>query len=156
MTERTGTVIVSFGWLMGCVVVGVLCFWYPSYVDSKFAEDTDSRMGFFFMGTMPFMVGAGVVAVFSLIRLFRALRGVGAGTFTLLSVFGDYSYTGVSESSGAAWLSPDIRDVTDAGYGGSRMSKQLNNLLQPTPSRAVVWNIHLSLDLTQLSVSCTP
>ena len=75
MTERTGKVVVSLGWLIGCVVVGILCFWYPSYVDSKFGEEVDSGMGFLYLWGFPFMIGAAVMAVVSQVRLYRALRG---------------------------------------------------------------------------------
>jgi hypothetical protein len=88
MTERTGTVIVTFGWLIGCVVAGVICFWYPVYVDSKFGPEADSRMGFFYLGAFPYMIGAGVVAVLSLARLFRALRGAGTRNFASLFSLG--------------------------------------------------------------------
>ena len=63
MAERTGIVIDAFGCLIVCAVFGVL-----SYL---------------FMRALPVTIGAGLVAVFSLVRLFRGLCEAGTRRFAL-------------------------------------------------------------------------
>ena len=63
MTERTSIVIDAFGCLIVCVVFGVLSY--------------------FFTRALPVTIGAGVVAVFYLVRLFRGLCEAGTRHFAL-------------------------------------------------------------------------
>ncbi len=63
MVELTSTVFATFGWLIVCVFVAVFSF--------------------FLMDTLPVTIGAGVVAVFFLVRLFRTLCEAGTRHFAL-------------------------------------------------------------------------
>jgi hypothetical protein len=63
MTDCMGTVVDAFGCLIACVVFGVLSY--------------------FFMRALPVTIGAGAVAVFSLVRLFRGLCEAGTRHFAL-------------------------------------------------------------------------
>ncbi len=63
MVERTSTVFATFGWLVVCALVAVFSF--------------------FLMNALPITIGAGIVAVFYLARLFRALCEAGTPHFAL-------------------------------------------------------------------------
>ena len=60
-------------WLIGCVVIGVLCYWYPLVLAHSFGPDVDSRIGFIGVLTIPVMLAAGARAIWEFVRLHRAI-----------------------------------------------------------------------------------
>jgi hypothetical protein len=70
-------------WLIGCVVIGVLCYWYPLVLANSFGRDVDSRIGFIGVLTIPVLLVSSVRAIWEFVRLLKAIatakrRGDGA------------------------------------------------------------------------------
>jgi hypothetical protein len=50
-------------WLIGCVVIGVLCYWYPLVLANSFDRDVHSRIGVIGVLTIPVLLVSSVRAI---------------------------------------------------------------------------------------------
>jgi hypothetical protein len=60
-------------WMLCCAIIGVMCYWYPIFVDQAFDKDADSRIGFVIFSFLPILLAAGARAMWDFWRLLRVL-----------------------------------------------------------------------------------
>ncbi|HTI69757.1 MAG TPA: hypothetical protein VMF06_07310 [Candidatus Limnocylindria bacterium] len=113
--ERTSQqqVFGSLIWLVGGVGVSILGIWYPMWVDSHFGPDVDSRMGFLYLYSLQFVLGATIAAGFALLRLYHGIYHMSAATKASLMSLGIVLAMGTS----SPLLFMGYRVVASLAYG---------------------------------------
>jgi hypothetical protein len=64
----------SIVWLILCVVISLLVYWYPIVLAHTFERDADSRVGFVGVLTIPVLFAAGTRAIWEFVRLRKEIR----------------------------------------------------------------------------------
>jgi hypothetical protein len=71
-------------WSVCAVGIVIIGFWYPLWCDRNNGEEADSRMGFFLLGSLPFIMIFSSIATGRLIGAYQSASGRGQVSLLLV------------------------------------------------------------------------
>jgi cytochrome c oxidase assembly factor CtaG len=91
-------------WCALCFIVSAVGFWWPMVASNIGPESNDSRLGMFIMFTGPFVLAAGIRAIFACRRLFIVSRSFDQNAPSLKLLLGVGVMLTVGTVLPAAWI----------------------------------------------------